>query len=65
MNTAAFGKAIENVRKHRDIKFVILFSIRTKLSYNIFGKFISNKNQKNTNIHELTCRFRSIIIRNT
>ena len=53
MNNAVFRKAIENVRKTRNIKLIItrnekkLFSIRAKSSYCkiLYGKFISNKNQ--------------------
>ena len=33
MNNLVFGKTIENMRKHRDIKNE-LFGVKTKLSYN-------------------------------
>ena len=60
-----FGKTIENVRKHRNIKLVITERRRNKLLYYkvIHRKFIRNRNEKNSNVNEWACLFRFINIR--
>ena len=49
-----FGKTIENVRKHRNIKLVITERRRNTLLYYkvIRRKFIRNRNEKNSNVNE-------------
>ena len=60
MNNAVLGKTMKNVRKHRNIKLITTERRRnysvSEPSYhttNIFyRKFISNRNEKNSNINE-------------
>ena len=60
MNNAVFGKNMDNVRKHRDIKPVSVGARRnylvSKPNYHttnfIFRKFISNRNNKNADMEK-------------
>ena len=59
INNAIFGKTMENVRKHRNIKLVTTERRRNYLvsepNYQIqslLQKFISNRKKKNPNINE-------------
>ena len=70
INNAVFRKTTEDVRKQKyqtcnDRKEKKSFSIRTKLScHNVFHrKFISNRNEKNSNINKQACFLRLINIR--
>ena len=65
LSYAVFGKTIENVRKHRNIKLVTterkINYLATEPNYHT-TKFISNRNEKSSNNYKYACLFRVINI---
>ena len=55
MNNSVFGKTMENVRKHTDVKLVTIEQKRSKLvsepNYH-FTNFVSNRNEKDKSNNE-------------
>ena len=71
INNSVFGKTMENVRKHRNIKLLKIekrrdYGVRSKLSQykTFYRESVGNRNEKNSNIYAKTCLLRYINIRN-
>ena len=71
INNSVFGKTMENVRKHRNIKLLKIekrrdYGVRSKLSQykTFYRESVGNRNEKNSNIYAKMCLLRYINIRN-